>query len=158
MRTMADEKQYITKEKLNELTEELKELKTTKRAQVAEQLEYARSLGDLKENAEYKEARDMQATLEARIATIEDIIANAEIIKEGNTNEVTLGSSVTITKVGDKIEFVYKIVGSTEADIKERKISHLSPLGSAMMGKKKGQFFEFETPNGTVKYKIIEIN
>ncbi len=154
---MSDDKQYLTQAKLDELLAELEELKTVKRKEVAEQLEYARSLGDLSENAEYKEARELQATIEGRISELEYIIANAEVIKESKGDEVAIGSKVKIVKVGEKEEREYEIVGPAEANMKERKISHISPLGAAMLGKKKGQFFEFETPNGMVKYKIIDI-
>ncbi len=159
MRTMNDEVQYLTAKKVTELTNELEELKTDKRKEVAEQLEYARSLGDLSENAEYQEAREAQGLLEARIKSIENILANAQVVDAGSAGgAVTIGSTVTIVKTGEKEERVYEVVGSAEADMKLRKISHTSPLGMAMMGKKKGQSFEFETPNGVVKYKIVKVD
>ena len=149
--------QYLTQEKFNELKEELEYLKTTRRKEIAESLEYARSLGDLSENAEYHEARDLQAATEDRIAQIENMLKTAKIValKKGDT--ASLGSTVVIQKEDDSEKREYTIVGSEEANIHERKISHLSPLGEAMMGKKKGESFTFETPSGKVKYKLVDI-
>ena len=120
-------------------------------------MEYARSLGDLSENAEYEEARNLQAATEDRIRIIEDTLAHARIIEHTKSNVVSLGSSVTIQKQGDKEDHTYEIVGSAEANMHEHKISHLSPLGSALMGKKKTDTFVFETPKGSQKYKIVHI-
>ena len=153
-----EENQYLTQYKFQEFTKELDHLKSTRRREIAEQLEYARSLGDLSENAEYQEARELQAATEGRIKQLENILAHAQVISEGGrTNEIQVGSKVTIVKVGDKEEREYEIVGSAEASMRERKISHMSPLGMAMMGKKKNETFEFETPNGMMKYKITRI-
>ncbi|HEY4487642.1 MAG TPA: transcription elongation factor GreA, partial [Candidatus Paceibacterota bacterium] len=154
---MPDTANYLSKDKFEELTEELEHLKTVRRREIAEQLEYARSLGDLSENAEYEEARNLQAATEDRIRTIEEQISHARIIEHTKGNAVSLGSVATIQKQGEKEEHVYEIVGSAEANMQERKISHLSPLGSALMGKKKGETFAFETPNGLQKYKIVSI-
>ena len=148
---------YLTQEKFDELTKELEHLKTVRRREIAEQLEYARSLGDLSENAEYQEARDFQAATEERIRQIEETLSRVEIISHSRGSKVTLGSIVTIQRVGESEEHVYEIVGSTEANIQERKISHLSPMGAALMGKKKGESFEFETPKGRQKYKIVGV-
>ena len=155
-----DEANYLSKEKFDELTAELEHLKTVRRREIAEQLEYARSLGDLSENAEYEEARNLQAASEDRIRTIEEQLSHARIIehgKNGKGNAVSLGSVVTIQKQGEKEEHTYEIVGSAEANMQEHKISHLSPLGSALMEKKKGDVFSFETPKGNQKYKIVNI-
>lgn len=154
---MDPENTYLSKEKFDELTTELEHLKTTRRREIAEQLEYARSLGDLSENAEYEEARNLQAATEDRIRQIEDSLAHARIIEHTKGNSVSLGSIVTIQKQGEKDEHTYEIVGSAEANMQERKISHLSPLGSALMDKKKGDMFVFETPKGSQKYKIVSI-
>lgn len=148
---------YLSKEKFDELTKELEHLKTTRRREIAEQLEYARSLGDLSENAEYEEARNLQAATEDRIRTIENELSRARIIEHSKGNTVSLGSHVTIQKQGEKEEHTYEIVGSAEANMQERKISHLSPLGSALMEKKKGDVFAFDTPKGSQKYKIVGI-
>ncbi|NBV77119.1 transcription elongation factor GreA [bacterium] len=151
------ETNYLSKEKFDELTEELEHLKTVRRREIAEQLEYARSLGDLSENAEYEEARNLQAATEDRIRVVEEQLAHARIIEYSKGNHVSLGSFVTIQKVGEKDEYTYEIVGSAEANMHEKKISHLSPLGSALMEKKKGDIFTFETPKGGQKYKIINV-
>lgn len=154
---MTDDANYLSKEKFEELTAELEHLKTVRRREIAEQLEYARSLGDLSENAEYEEARNLQAASEDRIRTIEDQLSHARIIEHNKGNAISLGSIVTIQKQGDKEEHTYEIVGSAEANMQEHKISHLSPLGSALMGKKKSDVFSFDTPKGTQKYKIVAI-
>lgn len=151
------EENYLTQEKFDELAHELEELKTTRRREIAEQLEYARTLGDLSENAEYQEARDMQAATEDRIRQIEGLLAHSQIVSHSRANKVTLGSVITIQKMGEDEEHTYEIVGSAEANIQERKVSHLSPMGAALMGKKKGESFEFETPKGRQKYKIVTV-
>ena len=154
---IADENTYLSREKFDELTKELEYLKTVRRREIAEQLEYARSLGDLSENAEYEEARNLQAATEDRIRAIEEQLSRARIIEHTKGNAVSLGSHVTIQKVGEKDEHTYEVVGSAEANMQEHKISHLSPLGSALMGKKKSDTFTFETPKGAQKYKIVTI-
>ena len=154
---MNEDVTYLTKEKFDELKTELEQLKTVRRREVAEQLEYARSLGDLSENAEYEEARNMQAAIEDRIRQVEESLSHAQIIEYTKGNTASLGSVVTIQKHGEKEEHTYEIVGSTEASMQEQKISHLSPLGSALMGKKKNDAFVFETPKGAQKYKIVNI-
>lgn len=153
----ADENNYLTQEKFDELTAELEHLKTIRRREIAEQLEYARSLGDLSENAEYEEARNLQAATEDRIRNIEEQLSHARIIEHAKGSTVSLGSVVTIQKQGEKEELTYEIVGSAEANMQEHKISHLSPLGSSLMGKKKGETFQFETPKGVQKYKIVNL-
>ena len=120
-------------------------------------MEYARSLGDLSENAEYEEARNLQAATEDRIRQVEEQLSHARIIEHTKGNTVSLGNFVTIQKQGEKDEYIYEVVGSAEANMQEHKISHLSPLGSALMDKKKGELFSFETPKGVQKYKIVGI-
>jgi transcription elongation factor GreA len=154
---MTDDSTYLSQEKFEELSKELERLTTVRRKEIAEQLEYARSLGDLSENAEYQEARELQAATEDRIRQIEETLSRARIIKHVQGGKVSLGSVVTIKKDGDKDEHVYEIVGSAEASMQNRKISHLSPLGSAMMAKKKGDSFAFSTPSGEKKYKIVNV-
>lgn len=154
---MSDETNYLSKEKFEEFTKELEHLKTVRRREIAEQLEYARSLGDLSENAEYEEARNMQAATEDRIRVIEESLARARIIEHPKGNVVSLGSVVTIQKQGEKEEHTYAIVGSAEANMQDHKISHLSPLGSALMEKRKSEVFSFDTPKGAQKYKIVDI-
>lgn len=152
-----DRATYLSKEKFEELAAEIEHLKTVRRREIAEQLEYARSLGDLSENAEYEEARNLQAATEDRIRVIEESLAHARIIEHTKGNEISLGSIVVIQKLGEKEEHTYQVVGSAEANMQERKISYLSPLGSALMDKKKGDIFSFETPKGAQKYKIVAI-
>lgn len=149
--------EYLTQEKFNELKEELDYLKTTRRKEIAESLEYARSLGDLSENAEYQEARELQGSTEERIRKIESVLQSAKIVSDRKSDTVGLGSTVVIQKDGEKDKHKYSIVGTEEADMQERKISYLSPLGEAMIGKKKGESFTFTTPNGTVGYKVISV-
>jgi len=152
-----EEKEYLTKEKHQMLSEELDYLKKTKRREVAEQLEYAKSLGDISENAEYHEARDMQGVVEDRIQKLETILKNAVIISSHGTDVVVVGSMVTVSKNGDKNEKVYTIVGGEESDLASGKISVHSPFGEAIIGKKKGESFTYNAPAGPVTYKIIGI-
>lgn len=155
---MNDTKAYLTPEKFEELKKELEQLKTVRRREVAEALEYARSLGDLSENAEYQEARDMQATIEERITHLEQTIKEAKIVgNEKKGDMVGLGSQVTIQKGGSKEERTYTIVGTEEANIHDHKLSYLSPLGEALMGKGKGDEFSFETPAGKQTYQVIKV-
>lgn len=159
---MAEE--LISQEKFEDLTKELDELRTTRRREVAEQLEYARSLGDLSENAEYQEAREMQAAVEERIQKLEHILKNAKIVRAGKSDTVGMGTTVSVQRVALKgasaageEKHTYTIVGAEEADIISGKVSYHSPLGSALMGKKKGDEFSFHTPKGTQRYKILKI-
>lgn len=148
----------MSQEKFEELTKELDELRTTRRKEVAEQLEYARSLGDLSENAEYQEAREMQAAVEERIGKLEQILKNAKITKGAKSDTVGMGSVVTVEPLVKGAEkHTYTIVGAEEANIIEGKVSYHSPLGAALMGKKKGDEFSFHTPKGTQKYKILKV-
>lgn len=154
---MSEEKEYLTQEKYDEITKELHELKTVKRKEVAENLEYAKSLGDLSENAEYHEARDMQATIEDRIARLEILLKNATIVSKHDTNRVTVGSLVTVTKEDGSGEMTFTIVGTEEADMSSGKISIKSPIGGAIMGKKKKETFSFDSPSGKMNYVIKDI-
>lgn len=149
--------ELISQEKFEELTKELDELRTTRRREVAEQLEYARSLGDLSENAEYQEAREMQAAVEERIGKLEAILKVAKIVKAGKSDIVGMGATVTVQKLGADDKHTYIIVGAEEADMLSGKISYHSPLGNALMGKKKGDEFSFHTPKGNQKYKILKV-
>ena len=154
---MADKKEYLTKEKHAEFTKELTALKTVRRKEVAEHLEYAKSLGDLSENAEYQEAREEQAMIEDRIMKIENMLKSAEIVSGHRSDKVDVGATVTIEKEGGDKKLVYKIVGSEEADIKLGRLSVRSPLGEAMLEKRKGDKFSVSTPAGVVNYRISEI-
>jgi transcription elongation factor GreA len=150
------DKEYLTKEKFDEFTAELAELKGKKRKEVAESLEYAKSLGDLSENAEYHEARDTQATIEDRIARLEELLKHAHIVSSSTGDTVNVGSKITVEKDGKKFE--YSIVGSEEADVIANKISMKSPFGQAILGKKKGESFTFKAPSGEITYKIVSIS
>ncbi len=154
---MKEEQHYLTQEKFDEFKKELNELKTVRRKEVAESLEYAKSLGDLSENAEYHEARDMQANIEDRISRIESLLKSATIVSSHDTNSVSIGSIVTIQKERDKDSKTYTIVGSDEADMASLKISNQSPLGAALVGRKKNDSFSVSTPTGVIKYKVISI-
>lgn len=147
----------LTQEKFDELKGELEQLISVARKEIAESLEYARSLGDLSENAEYHAARELQAATEERIRRLESIIKSAVIISEKKKGIISFGSKVTIKKKGDKATHVYTIVGSEEADMRDKKISHLSPMGEALMNKKKGDTFTFQTPNGRQEYAVVDI-
>ncbi|MGB4076470.1 MAG: transcription elongation factor GreA [Minisyncoccia bacterium] len=156
---MTDQDTVLSQEKFNELAKELEHLKTVRRSEIAKNLEYARSLGDLSENAEYQEARDLQAATEERIRKLEEIVKRATIITDGKKKDVVgFGSSVSIKKEDSSDAHEYKIVGSEEADMRERKLSHVSPLGAALMGKKKGDTFTFETPNGKQTYTVQKVS
>ena len=149
--------EFISQEKFEELTRELEELRTTRRREVAEQLEYARSLGDLSENAEYQEAREMQAAVEERIQKLEAILKSAKIVRGAKSDTIGMGSTVSVQKLGSDEKHNYTLVGAEEADLFSGKISYHSPLGSALLGKKKGDEFSFHTPKGAQKYKILKV-
>jgi transcription elongation factor GreA len=148
--------ELISQEKFDELRHELDELRTVHRREVAGQLEYARSLGDLSENAEYQQAREMQASVEERIQKLETILKNAKIVRAGHSDKIGMGSVVTVQRIGVDDKHTYTIVGAEEADMLSGKVSYHSPLGSALMGKKKGEEFSFHTPKGIAKYKILK--
>ena len=153
---------YLTQEWLDKVKKELKNLKEVKRVEIAEKLKEAISFWDLSENAEYEEARNEQAQVEVRISDLEDQLKRVEIIKEGKDagNKVSMGSLVTILDVAEKEELSYKIVGSTESDIlneEEKRISNESPVGSALLGKKKWETVKVKAPAGTFEFKILKI-
>lgn len=148
-------KEYLTQEKYDEFKAELTLLKGTKRKEVAEALEYAKSLGDLSENAEYHEARDAQGVIEDRIAKLEELLKTATIVHSTHTGVIGVGSVVTVEKDGKKFE--YTLVGSEESDVISNKISMRSPFGQAIMGKKKGESFTFKAPNGELSYTVKDV-
>ena len=148
----------VSQEKFDEMIKELEHLKTVRRTEIAKNLEYARLLGDLFENAEYQEARDLQAATEERIKKLEELVKNTHIVTDGKKkNEVGFNSKVSIKKEGSEEVHEYTIVGSEEADMRVKKLSHVSPLGAALMGKKKGDTFTFETPSGKQTYTIEKV-
>lgn len=144
----------ITESGKQELETELDELKG-RRGEIADKIAEARDFGDLSENAEYDAAREEQGLVESRIAEIEDILLNANIIEAGSTTKITLGSRVEL-KTGSK-KVVYTVVGPVEADPLEGKISNESPIGEALFGKKVGDSVTISTPKGDVSYDIVAI-
>ena len=155
---MADKKNVITRERYEELQNELAECKTTIEAQISKRLEEARGQGDLSENSEYDEAKEAQAKNAARIHEIEDILKDAEILEEEDISvtKVSLGSKVTLQNSATKEEFDYTIVGENEVDYFNNKISEDSLVGQAILNTKKGNVVTVTTPQGTVKYNIIK--
>ena len=149
--------EYLTQEKYDEFKSELDNLKHVRRKEVAEALEFAKSLGDLSENAEYHEARDNQANVEDRISRLELILKDASIISsKHSTDAVAIGSVVTVQKEGGKPS-TFTIVGSEEADSAGGKISIKSPMGAALLGRRKKDSFSVNTPMGMVKYTLVDI-
>ncbi len=149
----------ITEEGLKKLENELDELKTVKRKEVAEKIKVALSFGDLSENSEYDEAKNEQAILEGRIAEIENQLKNVRVLDENdfNTEDIHVGSTVTVRMKGKKTDVTYQLVGSTEADPLNGRISDESPIGKALVGHKVGDQIEVETPGGLVTLTIRQI-
>ena len=151
-------KVFLTQEGYDEIKEELDYLINTKRPEKIVAIKEARALGDLSENADYDAARNEQAEIEARIKKLEAIVENVQIIEEVSTDTVGLGNTVKISYVDDEDDLdEYKIVGSQEADPFESKISNESPIAKALLGHKKGDVVEVESPNGSYEIKIIDI-
>ncbi len=157
---MNDKDLVLTKEGLQKLEEELDDLKSVHRREVNERIRQAKEFGDISENAEYEDAKQEQAFVEGRILKVESMIRNARIIDASlyNSDEVHLGATVKVkdAKSGQLHEFT--IVGSTEADPVNHRLSNESPLGSALMGKKKGETVAVTTPRGIMSYKVEAIN
>jgi|SRR3989338_93510 len=149
---------YITKEKRKELEVELVDLRGPKRKEILDALQYAKSLGDLSENAEYHQTREDQGKLEERIAKIEEILRSSETVVGGGGDVIEVGSKVTVQKEGSSEKKNYVIVGSEEADMAKGKISNKSPFGKALFGRKKSDNISFKTPSGVVNYRIISVS
>ncbi|WP_276132609.1 transcription elongation factor GreA [Polluticoccus soli] len=151
---------YVTKETLDQLKEELNQLKTVGRAEIARQIAEAREKGDLKENAEYDAAKEAQGYHEAKIAQLESAIVTARVIeaKDVDTSKVSILSKVKVTNLGNKKIFEYQIVSEQEADLKAGKISVTSPIGKGLLGKKVGDVAEVTAPGGVLKFKIENIS
>ncbi|MCM1506145.1 MAG: transcription elongation factor GreA [Ruminococcus flavefaciens] len=148
----------MSRESYNKLVAELDDLKINKRKEVAERLKVARSYGDLSENAEYDEAKNEQAILEAEIAELQYTIDNAEIIDNASTDEVGMSSKITIKRLDNgKIE-TFTIVGTNHANVREGKISDESPIGKSAMKKKVGDVFIVEAPAGELRFEIMDIS
>lgn len=156
---MVEKQELLTQEGYNKLEEELEYLKAVKRKEVAERLKVAISFGDLSENAEYDEAKNEQAQVEERIMKLENMIRKAVIIDESqiDVNVVTIGSIVKVNDVEFDEEVEYTIVGSAEADPYDGKISNESPVGKALLGRTVGDEVDVQVPDGTAKFKILEI-
>lgn len=156
---MEEKEVILTQEGYDNLDKELNYLKTEKRAEIAERIKVALGFGDLSENSEYDEAKTAQAENEVRIAELENKLRHAKIIdeKEIDTTTVQIGNTVKVLDVEFDEEIEYTIVGSTEVNLAENKISNESPLGTALLGAKKNQTVEVIAPAGTMKYKILKI-
>lgn len=154
---MKDNKVYLTDEGFLELEEELNELKNVKRPEVIKALKEARALGDLSENADYDAARAEQAQVEGRIQELEKIMENVHIIEKGETDKVSLGTTVKIKYVDDDEIEEYRIVGSKEADPSNNKISNESPIAKAIMNGKVGEIKKVASPNGEYEVEIVAI-
>ena len=156
---MEEKEVILTQEGYNKLEEELNNLKTEKRAEIAERIKVALGFGDLSENSEYDEAKNAQAENENKIAELENKLRHAKIIDEKkiDTETVQIGNIVRVhdKEMDEKIDYI--IVGSTEVNLAENKISNESPLGKALLGAKKNQVVEVEAPAGILKYKILSI-
>ena len=157
---MAEKKNLLTDKGLKKLEDELQELRVVKRKEVAQKIKEAREQGDLSENAEYDAAKDEQKDIEARIEELESILKNVEVVytDEVDKEKVNVGCVVTVRVVGNGNVQIFKIVGSTEADVLNNKISNESPVGAALMGSKAGETVTVEVPNGTLQFEIMDIN
>ena len=149
----------LTREGYEKLKAEIEYLQTDKRCEIAERIRIARGFGGIAENAEYDDAKNEQAMLEHRIATLEERVIEARVVAEDDvsTDVVSIGSTVRLKDVEGKSTVEYHIVGSAEANPEERKLSNESPVGRAIMGRKKGETVEVTVPRGTMKFKILEI-
>lgn len=147
----------VTREGLEKMQKELDELRSTKRAEIAQRLKAAIAMGDLSENSEYDEAKNAQAFLEGRILQLEQQIRTAQVIEKVAKDRVDVGSTVLIEDMEEHLQEKVTIVGSTESNPFEGRISNESPVGRALMGAKAGDTVEAEAPNGVLKYKVISI-
>lgn len=152
------QKTLITKEGLEKMQKELEDLRTTKRAEVAQRLKEAIAMGDLSENSEYDEAKNAQAFLEGCIVQLEQQIRTAQIIVKGKKNRIDVGSTVTIEDMEEYVKETVTIVGSAESNPFEGRISNESPVGRALVGAKAGDIVEADAPNSVIKYKVISID
>ena len=156
---MQEKKNILTYEGLRKYEDELHDLKVVKRQEVAQKIKEAREQGDLSENAEYDAAKDEQRDIEARIEELEKILKNAEVVVEDEVDldKINIGCQVKILDIEYSEELDYKIVGSTEANSLDGKISNESPVGRALLGKKAGETVDVETQAGVIQYKILDI-
>ena len=156
---MEGKKNLLTYEGLKKLEDELKELKVNGRREIAEKIKEAREQGDLSENAEYDAAKDEQRDMEARIEEIEKILKNAEVVveEEVDLDKINVGCTVKVFDMEFDEEMIFKLVGSTEANSLEGKISNESPVGRGLIGKKVGDVVDVETQAGVIQYKVLGI-
>ena len=156
---MEEKEVILTQEGYDNLEKELNYLRTEKRAEIADRIKVALGFGDLSENSEYDEAKNAQAENEMRIAELENKVRYAKIIdeKDIDTETVQIGNIVKVLDMEFDEECLYTIVGSTEVDLAENKISNESPIGVALLGAKKNQVVEVQAPAGVMKYKILSI-
>ena len=156
---MDNKEVLLTQEGYDNLEKQLENLKTVERAEITERIKIALGYGDLSENSEYDEAKNAQAENESKIAELENKIRYAKIINESeiDTKTVQVGNTVKLLDIEFDEEISYTIVGSTEVDLGNNKISNESPIGSAILGAKKNQMIEVEAPIGIVKYKVLSI-
>ncbi len=150
---------YLSHERIVELEKELKELKTTGRAEMAKRIAEARSYGDLKENAEYDAAKEAQGHLELKIAKLEEMLSKAKVIDKSRLpkDEVHILSTVEVKNLNNNKTFKYTLVSAEEADLQKGKIAISSPVGKALMGTKKGQIIDAKVPAGIIKFEILNI-
>jgi transcription elongation factor GreA len=152
-------KVQLTREGLEELQAELNELKNVKLPKIIDRVAKARAHGDLSENAEYSSAKEDQSFVETRISEIEDVLERSEIVAQTTSQTIVgIGSSVTVSQKGKNSQKTFHIVGEFESDPLSGKISSASPLGTALLGKKKGDLVKFEAPGGVVEYEILEVS
>ncbi len=156
---MVDKKNILTYEGLKRYEDELQNLKVVKRREVAQKIKEAREQGDLSENAEYDAAKDEQRDIELRIEELEKLLKNAEVVVEDeiDLDKINIGCKVKVYDVDEDEEMEFKIVGSTEANSLQNKISNESPVGQALIGKKVGDVVDVETQSGVIQYKVLEI-
>ena len=156
---MEEKEVIMTQEGFDKLEKELEKLKTETRAEIAERIKVALGFGDLSENSEYDEAKNAQAENETKIAELENKLRNAKIIDESeiDTKTVQVGNTVKLLDIEFNEEVSYTLVGSTEVDLSQNKISNESPIGSAILGAKKNQVVEVQAPAGVVQYKVLSI-
>ncbi len=156
---MVDKKNILTYEGLKRYEDELQNLKLVKRKEVAQKIKEAREQGDLSENAEYDAAKDEQRDIELRIEELEKLLKNAEVVVEDeiDLDKINIGCKVKVYDVDEDEEMEFKIVGSTEANSLQNKISNESPVGHALIGRKVGDVVDVETQSGVIQYKVLEI-
>ncbi|ANH83506.1 transcription elongation factor GreA [Niabella ginsenosidivorans] len=152
--------QYVTKETLEQMKEELQHMKSVERPAASKAIAEAREKGDLKENAEYDAAKEAQGILEAKIAALEGALANARVVDEStiDTSKVSILTKVKLTNLKTKKQVTYQLVSEQEADLKAGKISITSPIGKGILGKEPGEVADVQAPAGVIQFKIEEIS